>query len=401
MQLPNFIRGHKRLSATVAVLIAALAGGWWWHGHEAAAAVKPYTIATASTGDLEETVTAQGTLEPKTYVDVGAQVSGMLQKLNVVVGEDVTQNQLVAEIDPRVYESRLSEQQAGVKSLEAQLNEQQAQLELATQQNARNAQLVASQAVSQDAYDTTASALKAASARVKSLNAQIAQAKSTLSEAQTNLSYTKIFAPISGTVVSQTAREGQTLNANQTAPTVIELANLDIMTVRAQVAEADIGKINAGMKLYFTTLGGEKKWRTTVAQVIPAPQVVNDVVLYNVLADVENPGHVLMDGMSTQMTFVVGQAKDAVLIPVTALGKKLGSSDKDKGTPYQIFVPQGEQVVSRTIQVGLMNRTSAQVLDGLAVGDAVAVPNSGANLDSGNGGKKAGGKGARAMGPRL
>jgi macrolide-specific efflux system membrane fusion protein len=311
----------------------------------------------------------------------------------VEVGDEVSASQLVAEIDPRVYESRLDEAQAQVKSLQAQLAEQQAQLELAQQQYERNAQLVEAQAISKDAFDTFAASFKAAKARVASLKAQIEQARSTLSEAQTNLSYTKIYAPMAGTVISQTAREGQTLNANQTAPTVVEVANLTTMTVRAQVAEADITKINDGMPLYFTTLGSERKWRTVVTQVIPSPEIVNDVVLYNVLADIDNSGKNLMSGMSTQMNFVVGEAKDAVLIPTGALGKKLGEEAPGKGTPYQVFVPQGELMVSKTIYVGLVNRSMAEVKDGLQAGDSVVVSNGSAG--TAKGGSK------RMMGPRL
>lgn len=376
-RVPAFMRRNLKLTAILLLLLISGGGYWWWQGRSEGKTEKAYAISEAIQGDLEETVTAQGTLEPKEFVNVGAQVSGQLLKLHVEVGQNVSASQLVAEIDPRVYESRLEETQAQVRSL-------QAQLDLAKQQHARNAQLVAAQAISKDAFETTL-------AQVKSLSAQVAQANSTLSEAKTNLSYTKIYAPIGGTVISQTAREGQTLNANQTAPTVVEVADLDTMTVRAQVAEADIGKVVAGMPLYFTTLGGDKRWTTTVRQVIPSPEIVNDVVLYNVLADVENSDRSLMSGMSTQMNFVVGRAQGAVLIPVTSLGKKLGATT-DAGTPYQIFVPQGEQMISKTITVGLMDRSMAQVVSGLKAGDRVAVPNASA---------KEGKKGARAMGPRF
>lgn len=378
----------KRLKLTAALVIVLIAGGiWWWQSGSADGEKKPYTLAVATQGDLEETVTAQGTLEPKEFVNVGAQVSGQLTKLYVEVGQNVSASQLIAEIDPRLYESRLEETQAQVKALRAQLD-------LAKQQHARNAQLVEAQAISKDAFDTTL-------ASVKNLSAQIEQANSQLSEAKTNLGYTKIYAPIAGTVVSQTTKVGQTLNSNQTAPTVVEVANLDTMTVRAQVAEADIGKVTPGMPIYFTTLGGDKRWQTTVRQVIPSPEVVNDVVLYNVLADIENPtlenGRSLMTGMSTQMNFVVGDAKGAVLVPVSALGKKLGADAT--GTKYQIFVPQGpkgEDMVSKTIVVGLMDRSMAQVVSGLKAGDQVAVPTAV---------EKPGGAGGaarrKAMGPGL
>lgn len=399
LRMPSFIRRHPRLSILVVAILASVAV-WWVLGRNSDTVTHAYTITKATTGNLEETVTAQGKLEPKQYVNVGAQVSGQLLKLHVDVGQHVSASQLVAEIDPRVYESRLEESTAQVRSLKAQLAEQQAQLDLAKIQHGRNEQLVVEQAISKDAFDTSAAALKAADARIISLKAQIEQSESTLAEAKTNLSYTRIYAPMAGTVVSQTAREGQTLNANQTAPSVIEIADLSTMTVRAQVAEADIGKIVLGMDVNFTTLGGQKPWQTKVQQIIPAPEIVNDVVLYNVLADVENADGTLMSGMSTQTNFVVGSAHDAVLIPAAALGKKIMAntdSSASKGEMYEIWVPDAKgEMVSKTVRIGLMNRSMAEVLEGLKAGDDVAIPTSAA---SGTGSGTSGGR--RNMGPRL
>lgn len=401
-RLTSYLPKRRKHRLALATLIVLAGAGVWWmtRGDDKDDAL--FTVAHATKGNLEEAVSAQGTLEPKEFVNVGAQVSGQLQKLHVEVGDDVSPSQLVAEIDPRVYESRLQEAEAQVKSLKAQLAEQKAQVDLARQQHARNTQLVEAQAISKDAFETSAAALKAAEARITSLRAQIEQSESTLSEAQTNLSYTKIYAPMGGTVISQTAREGQTLNANQTAPTVVEVANLDTMTIRAQVAEADVGKVQAGMPVHFTTLGSETPWNTTVRQVIPSPEIVNDVVLYNVLADIDNTERKLMSGMSTQMSFVVGKAENAVLIPANALGKKQGDGDDGKaGVPYQVFVPAGKGVEAKTVRIGLMNRSMAEVVEGLKEGDAVAVPTGMASLENASGGSGGGNRRARAMGPRL
>jgi macrolide-specific efflux system membrane fusion protein len=401
--MPNWKIFAKKYRLPLGLGLLFLLGGasWWmFAGGSADKAAEP-SFAEATTGDIAETVTAQGTLEPKEYVNIGAQVSGQLDKLHVEVGQMVSQSQLVAEIDPRVYESRLQEAQAQVKSLQAQLTVQQANLELAKQQHGRNTQLVDAQAISKDAYDTSAAALKTAQAQVRSLAAQIDQAKSTLAEAQTNLGYTKIYAPMAGTIISQTAREGQTLNANQTAPTVVEVANLDTMTVRAQVAEADIGKIIDGMPVTFTTLGSDRVWKTTVRQVIPAPEIVNDVVLYNVLVDVDNTDRALMSGMSTQMVFVVGEAKDAVLIPAGALGKKVKSADDGKSATYVVYIPAGKDKTERkTVTVGLLNRQFAQVTEGLKAGDQVAL--GGATVtDTDPKSGSTGGKSKAKMGPML
>jgi macrolide-specific efflux system membrane fusion protein len=229
--------------------------------------------------------------------------------------------------------------------------------------------------VSQESLEDSEATLKAAHARAASLVAQIEQAQSTLDGDETNLSYTRIYAPIDGTVVSQSAREGQTLNANQQAPVILQLANLDEMSVRAQVAEADIMRLKPGTPVYFTTLGSlERRWQGTVRQILPSPEIINDVVLYNALVDVDNRDRQLMTGMSTQMFFVLGEADNVPVIPVGALGKRMSAQDNERGQAYQVRVKSGDSVTEKTIHVGLMSRQYAEVRTGLASGDQVAVP---------------------------
>jgi macrolide-specific efflux system membrane fusion protein len=156
-------------------------------------------------------------------------------------------------------------------------------------------------------------------ARIDSLKAQYKQAQSTLEGDKTNLSYTKIFATMDGTISQLYAREGQTLNANQTAPSILQIANLNTMTIRAQVAEADVMKLKVGLKAKFSTLGNLDLLREAVIrQILPSPQLVNDVVLYDVLLDVDNKEQQLMNGMSTQVFFTTQSVADVPLIPVTA-----------------------------------------------------------------------------------
>lgn len=172
--------------------------------------IEPPALAAVELADLEETITAQGKLEPKEYVIVGAQVSGQLSKLHVAIGDRVETGQLIAEIDPRLLEARVAADRARLAALEAQLAEQRAQITYAAQVLARNRELIGLRAVSQEALEESESALAAARARAASLAAQIDEARSTLFGDETNLGYTRILAPMSGTVVSQTAREGQT-----------------------------------------------------------------------------------------------------------------------------------------------------------------------------------------------
>src|ERR1051325_3988385 len=187
---------------------------------------------TISRGNIEEVVTAQGKLEPKEYVDVGTQVSGQLKKIYVQIGDTVKKGQLLAEIDPRVYQAQVEASEAHLNSLKAQLEQQKAAAVLAEQNLKRNQTLIAADAVSKQALQESESEAAAARAQVNAIAAQIQETQSNLKGIQTNLGFTKIYAPMSGTVTTMPAREGQTLNANQTAPTILQVANLDMMTVR-------------------------------------------------------------------------------------------------------------------------------------------------------------------------
>jgi macrolide-specific efflux system membrane fusion protein len=170
--------------------------------------------------------------------------------------------------------------------------------------------------------------------------------------------------------VSQTALEGQTLNANQTAPTILRIADLQTMTVKAQVGEADVVRIVTGMPSYFTTLGlPDRRWEGTVRQVLPTPEIVNDVVLYDVLIDVGNGDGVLMTDMTAQVFFVLGSAKDVPLLPMAALGGR----PADSAGEYDVRVLADGRVSRHAVRLGLTDRTSAQIVSGLDVGDRVVI----------------------------
>jgi macrolide-specific efflux system membrane fusion protein len=277
-------------------------------------------IATAARGDIENLVTSLGTLQPIASVDVGAQVSGQLKKLYVLVGNDVQKDQLLAEIDSSVAAAKVDAGKAQLQNLQAQLAEKESQLALATIQADRQTRLKADNATSQDAYDSAQAAVRAAQAQVKSVQAQIDQSQSTLKADEATLSYSKISAPTAGTVSNIPAKEGQTLNANQQTPTILTIADLSTMTVYTQVSEADVPKLRVGMDAYFTTLGsGNRRWSGKLRQILPTPTVVNNVVLYTALFDVANPGKDLMTQMTAQVFFVLDAAHDVITVPVSAL----------------------------------------------------------------------------------
>lgn len=364
---------------TVSVIALAIVGGgaYFYHSkHAPAKSAGDFTIATAAVGSIESLVTAQGTLEPKTYVDVGAQVSGQIKKLHVIIGDAVKSGDLIAEIDSKTYESVIAGDEAQLAQLEAQKEEKKATMNQSNLDMGRNKNLVKEKAISKSVYDQSETDYLVAKAQLAAIEAQIKQQESTLEKDKTNLTYTKIFAPFDGTVVDLAVKEGETVNANQTTPTIGRVANLDVMTAQAQVAEADIPKLKAGMNVYFTTLGSDgRRWTGTVRQVLPTPETVNDVVLYNILVDVENTDRALMSGMTTQMFFEKGSAKDVIIIPSTALLRRDMTADTDKGTAYVVKVPSGEgRPTEKTVIIGLSDRSSAEVISGLNDGDKVIIP---------------------------
>jgi macrolide-specific efflux system membrane fusion protein len=191
------------------VLLVGLAVAWGYL-REGGSADPGFATAAIARGEIEDTVTALGTLQPLQYVDVGAQVSGQLRKIHVKIGDQVQEGDLLAEIDPRIYQARVEADRATLAGLRAQLAERQAQRTLAERQYERQRGLLQANATSREAFESAEAALEVARAQIAALNAQITHAESTLEGDETNLGYTKIFAPMSGTVVSLEARQGQT-----------------------------------------------------------------------------------------------------------------------------------------------------------------------------------------------
>jgi macrolide-specific efflux system membrane fusion protein len=319
-------------------------------------------------GFLEQAITSLGNLQPKDYVDVGTQVSGQLKKVHVVIGDTVKKGKLLAEIDPTVYATKVAADRASLADLQAQLIGYTATLKLHTQAYKRVQALHKIGAASQKALDEALAAYTTAKAAVTSSKAQIIKAESTLKGDMANLGYTKIYAPIDGTVVSQTVLEGQTINSSQSAPTILRIANLDVMTLNAEVAEADIANLKVGMPVYFTTLGhNTRRWQSAIRQIMPTPTVTNNVVLYTVLVDVDNKDRHLMTQMTAQVFFIQGQVYNLPLIPLSALQK----SADGKTDQVQVLTERGVEV--RKVKVVLTNRAQAAIASGVKPGEQLIV----------------------------
>ncbi|WP_305806422.1 efflux RND transporter periplasmic adaptor subunit, partial [Stenotrophomonas sp. YIM B06876] len=343
--LPKSRRGRVIVVVVVVLLLAGITG---WTLRKPAMP----TLATTPVirGDLEQTVEATGVIDAYKLVSVGAQASGQIKSLKVQLGDTVKEGDLIAEIDSTTQQNSLRNAEAALENISAQRAVQQAQLRQAELTFQRQKQMLAADATSRAEYESAEASMASTRAQIRALDAQIKQRESERETAKANLGYTRITAPINGTVVAVVAEEGRTVNANQSAPTIVKLARLDLVTVNAEVSEADVVKITSGMPVYFTILGApEKKYHATLRTVNPAPASVanesgsssssssgsgsSSAVYYNALFDVENPDGMLRINMTAQVSVLLSQAKDALIIPSVALSARSGAGRPGRPAP--------------------------------------------------------------------
>ncbi|HXR51678.1 MAG TPA: efflux RND transporter periplasmic adaptor subunit, partial [Steroidobacteraceae bacterium] len=317
--------------------VVLVAGGWYAvHKYRArGAAAGEYIFATVERGDIEDLVTATGSLQPRDYVDVGAQVSGQVKSIIVEVGGEVKSGDLLAEIDATQSEARVQANRASLRAQESQLLERQNALTKAERDYQRQQNLKKEDATTDEQVQNAETSLVSARQAISTLRAQMEQQRASMRIEEENLKYTRIVAPMAGTVVSITAKQGQTLNTNQQAPTILRIADLSTMNVQTQVSEADVVKLSKGMAAYFTTLGSQgRRWYGKLTRIEPTPTVQNGVVLYNAVFEVKNEGNQLLPSMTAQVFFVRAEARNVLVVPMAALqqGQQLmRAQEKDKG----------------------------------------------------------------------
>ncbi|WP_151669957.1 efflux RND transporter periplasmic adaptor subunit [Nitrincola schmidtii] len=352
------------------IVLASAAGAYYVYVYSVTDDEVSYV--TVSKGSIENIVTATGRLQPRNFVDVGAQVSGQLIEILVDVGDQVEEGQLLAEIDSTVYRANVDGTRAQLRNLEAQMQDRKAQLELAQIQLRRQRQLVSNRMTSEESLQIAEASQRSAEAQVQALAAQIDQTSSTLRAEEARLNYSQIFAPMSGTVVNIVARQGQTINATQQAPTIMQIADLSVMTVQAQVSEADVSRLSTGMEAYFTTLGNQsRRWSGQLRRIEPTPQVENNVVLFNALFDVDNHQMALLPQMTAQVFFIVDKVDDVLMLPVNAIS---GSSNRQAGVAkVKLLLPDGS-IEEREVITGLSNRVQIEIKEGLSLEDQVVTP---------------------------
>lgn len=347
--------------------------------------VRAYDAVPVERGDIESGITAPGTLQPRHYMDVVAQTAGQLLRLHVEVGDSVREGQLLAEIDPADQQAAVDASRVQIESLGALREEQLAQRDLARQQYERQRTLARSGATRQEDVQTTHAELRVAEARLKSTDVQIRQAQANLRSEAAALAHTRLHAPLDGTVIAV----GQTLDVQKRTP-LIRIAQLTSMTVHAQVPEADIHRVKAGMPAWFTTLGGGgRRWPAHVRQILPVPpgpleQMSPNAgdppggeqetgqgrgVLYSVLLDVDNEDQALMAEMTAQVFFVASSVRGVLTAPLAALQ---GSTDRPDVHRVQVLRQDGEPA-PREVRTGIRDQRRVEVLEGLAEGERLLV----------------------------
>ncbi|MWP62680.1 efflux RND transporter periplasmic adaptor subunit [Gilliamella sp. Pas-s25] len=342
-----------------------------------------YITSPVTKGQIEKTVLADGTISAFKQVSVGAQVSGQIKKLYVELGDEVKQGDMIAEIDDLKQSNDLKQSEASLNSLEAQREAKQARLINYQLTYNRQHKLVSKGVGVQSDLDAAKAELDAIKADIAALNADIVKAQVAVDTAKVNLGYTKIRSPIDGVIVAIPVNEGQTVNSVQSAPTIVKVAQLDKMTIEAQISEADVVNVKKGMPVYFTILGQPNRRfdGLTLRAIEPAPDSINtettlsssssttkSAIYYNGLFDVDNPDHILRISMTAQVYIVLSEAKDVLIIPSQAVQKKLGNN---KAIVY--LLNKNKEIEEHEVILGIDNNINVEIKSGIKEGDIVVV----------------------------
>jgi HlyD family secretion protein len=280
-----------------------------------------YETAQVDRGRIVAQVTATGTLSALVTVQVGSQVSGRIHTLFVDFNSAVKKGQLIAKIDPELFQAALEQARANHAAARGDLNRARVQAAEADRQLARTRTLAERRLVAQADLDTAQANSDSAHAAAEAAAGKVEQARAALQQAQVNLAYTNILSPIDGIVISRSVDVGQTVAASLQAPTLFVIAeDLSKMQVNTSVAEADIGKLRAGMDASFQVDAHPgKRFHGTVRQIRNAPQTVQNVVTYDAVVDVANPDLELRPGMTANVSFVFADRPDVLRVPNAAL----------------------------------------------------------------------------------
>ncbi len=382
MPLQKTTTRKKILFALSTVAVLAAAYGVWAHLRNEDRII--YLTEKAAVGDIRRVVGATGEVGAVQLVTVGAQVSGQIKKLHVKVGQAVKKGDPIAEIDSVAQENQLATDKARLRSYQAQLASKQVALRIAERQYKREKALRGRDATSQESLENMENTWSLAQADVAVLEAQIRETELTVSTDETNLGYTRITSPLDGTVVSVPVDEGQTVNAVQSAPTIVQIADLRRMEIQIEISEGDITAVKPGMALTYTILGEPDQVReSSLSSIDPGLSTLSDgtykntssltggtssssstdtAVYYYGKAPIDNSDGRLRIGMTAQTEIVVARADHVLLVPLLAVERDargqasvqvLGADGKPETRPVETGINDGIEVeITRGLQAG-------------------------------------------------
>ncbi|MBE9639398.1 efflux RND transporter periplasmic adaptor subunit [Salipiger mangrovisoli] len=393
----------RKTALIIGVLTLIGAGAGWAYldrGAEPAEAA-PQTVAVTR-ATVSSTVLATGLIEATDLVSVGARTSGLIEELAVAVGDEVEQGDLIARIDSLEQQNAVAQAKAELTQIEAEIEAKKAEIRQSELSVERQSGLNAKKLSATSELEAAEATLAMNRANLQSLDAQLARARIEVSSAELDLERTKIIAPIDGTVVAVVNGEGTTVNASQEAPTIVKLAQLGKMEVKAEISEADVVHVQPGQQVEFTLLGApELTYAATLASVEPAPSSIKDsdeidtdsAIYYNARFIVDNDDRLLRIGMSADVTIFLGRAEDVPTLPLSLLPAK------GRGGHYALDVLGTDgQPERREIEIGLKDATRFEVRSGLEAGDQVIGSTSATTPAMGTGRSPGGRGGPRMMG---
>ena len=339
----------------------------------------------AKKGSFSKKVDATGEIFATELIDVGAQVSGQIKKLYVKLGDQVKKGDMIASIDSSTQQNNIDNKEAQLAIYKAQLESAKVALNISKTQFDRENALFAKNATSKQEFESAKNTYSANSAKIKELEAQIKQTNIELSTAKINLGYTKITAPRDGTVVSVQVEEGQTVNANQTTPTIVNIADLSRVKMKMQIAEGDITKIKVGTPVEYSILSEPtKKFQTTVSSIDPGLTTLSDgsygssssskssyssssssssAVYYYAQSIVDNKDGILRIGMTTQNELLIANVEDAIIVP------SIGIKKDENGT--FVYVLKDGKAVKTAVKTGIKDNLDTQIISGVNEGDEI------------------------------
>jgi len=374
----------KKVFKWVAALV--ILAGLGWYGYQKMQPKNEATFITEEVkrGKIAQTVSATGEIAATNLVDVGAQVSGQIKKMHVKIGDVVKEGDLIAEIDNVTQVNEVNTRKAQLQTYQAQLESAQVALKIAQRKYSRYKSLASADAVSKEEFEATEDSLATNRAKIKELQSSIRQTQIAINTAEKDLGYTRITAPSAGTVVSLVVEQGQTINASQTSPTVVQIADLTSMTNKMQIAEGDATKVKAGQTVNFTILSepdtpisakldSVDPGLTTMSQgsYSKSTDTTSNAIYYYARATVPNPEGKLAIGMTTQNTVEIASADNVLMVPTVAIKTK-------DGKKFVRVLGANNQAVDREIQTGLKDSMNTEVKSGLNEGEKVVMSEMGA-----------------------